>query len=339
MARQLAVAAALLCLGERRAWLRSPPGHRNAVASGLHRPGGPSGRAASLGCARNSCSVAPRAPHTGCASPRSCGMAGIRCIAAPRAGVGHPPLPDPAAACPPSRGTGAALGPLARAQLPTSDPQRLVDNLKFIKQEVLPDPNMKVWMVMKVRHERHRSSGRRSSCGGQLLHRLFAVCFEPFHCFAAKWCSASAGWGLHCKRGSSNASNACYASPICHHACRAVDAAMSVMAGQLEVTAGYKTRTTDASHPPFQPVRPLQTAKVPTASHVCLPCRSGTPTATASATWPARRPRQQTALRCTTTARRPRWLTRPRPPGRQRLPCCASCPPPSARLRTRCKWA
>lgn len=65
MARQLAVAAALLCLGERRAWLRSPPGHRNAVASGLHRPGGPSGRAASLGCARNSCSVAPRAPHNG----------------------------------------------------------------------------------------------------------------------------------------------------------------------------------------------------------------------------------------------------------------------------------
>lgn len=44
---------------------------------------------------------------------------------------------------------GAALCPLALAQLPTSDPQRLVDNLKFIKQEVLPDPNMKVWMVMK----------------------------------------------------------------------------------------------------------------------------------------------------------------------------------------------
>lgn len=67
------------------------------------------------------------------------------------------------------------MGPLARAQLPTSDPQRLVDNLKFIKQEVLPDPNMKVWMVMKVRLELHCSSGRRGSCAGQLLCRLGCV--------------------------------------------------------------------------------------------------------------------------------------------------------------------
>ena len=89
-------------------------------------------------------------------------------------GLAAPARPPDLTRQPPLPPAGAALGPVARAQLPTSDPQRLVDNLKFIRSEVLPDENMKIWMVMKVRALRP-------------LHRLRALAQLPAGAAAGCW--------------------------------------------------------------------------------------------------------------------------------------------------------